>query len=481
MIEFYVKYLFMLICSFYCFTKLLNLSFAKKNYIISLGVFLVYDILICLAKLYVPHMMILVFIATIFVHSSIAHKTTFKITFMVTLISVGLNYFLFITSMLIISPLLLFIVSSTRDFEPFYFYLFSFIGFIQLILSIILFRFKRLKRGMPFLLKKIPNSLGVFICCFIIFLSTLFTMLESKNYFNEAILLICIILGVLLFIWWRRQLTISYLNRAHKNELMQLEVELEKLKKDNDNMSALIHKDNKLIPAMEMAVNNLLTEYSSSSDEHLNKRACELLSDLNRLTNERRGILDNQISQRNNLPTAGIIRFDSIISYMYEKARSMNINFDVRIDTDISQMIDTTVDLDTLVTLVADMTENAIIATNYSDNKNILLSFQNKNGVFSINVYDSGIHFEPYTIVNAGLKKASTHLDTGGSGIGLMTIFRLLVRSLSSFVIDETIEDTRYTKMVSVQFDSMNQFRIKSNRKEVLDLRKRNPRLIIET
>lgn len=481
MIESYVKYFFMLICAFYCFTKLLNLSISKKKCLVNLIAFLFSGALIYFVRINMPYIIGITLIIVLYVHVTITYSTSVKITAITSLMSIGLSYTLFSISMLVISPIMLLIVSKTHDSDKIYFYFMPLIGIVQIFLAISLFHIKRLKRGMPFLLQKIPNSIGIFICCFIISLYSFIVILNSNDRLITIIVLISIILGILLFIWWRKQLTISYLNRAHKNELMQLEAELEKLKKDNDNMSALIHKDNKLIPAMEMAVNNLLTECSSSSDEHLNKRACELLSDLNKLTNERRGILDNQISHRNNLPTVGIIRFDSIISYMYEKARSMNINFDVCIDTDISQMIDTTVDLDTLVTLVADMTENAIIATNYSDNKNILLSFQNKNGVFSINVYDSGIHFEPYTIANAGLKKASTHLDTGGSGIGLMTIFRLLVRSLSSFVIDETIADTRYTKMVSVQFDSLNQFRIKSNRKEVLDLRKRNPRIIIET
>lgn len=142
-------------------------------------------------------------------------------------------------------------------------------------------------------------------------------------------------------------------------------------------------------------------------------------------------------------------------------------------------MINHPISEDALVTLIADLTENAIIATKESESKNIHLSLDMENNNFCISVFDSGIHFEPYTIENAGKKKASTHLNDGGSGIGLMTTFTFLREYLASFIIDETIENEKYTKKVTVLFDSLNEFRINSQRNEILAIGNARPDIIL--
>lgn len=352
-------------------------------------------------------------------------------------------------------------------------------GILQLILSLAIFRIKRLKKGMPFLMEKIPNALGICIACIIVFFTSLFVVLKMDNYFYDILIIFLIVSCFILFVWWRKQLTISYINRAHKNEILRLEAELEKVKKDNEHLGALIHKDNKLIPAMEMAVKDMLCEQISSSDELLAAKASTLLSDLNKLSTERAGVLNSSGHTRNHLPTTGLIRVDSIINYMHEKASAMKANFQVMIDIDINELIKTSISEDSLVTIIADLTENALIATRGCDEKNILLEINKENDKFCLSIFDSGIHFEPYTIINAGKKRASTHTDTGGSGIGLMTTFELLRKCRGSYIIDETIDNPLYTKKVSVLFDMLNEFRIYSLRSEIIDLSNEHQDIII--
>ena len=124
MIESYVKYFFMLICTFYCFSRLLNLSMSRKKYLINVGAFLLSDILICLTRFYMPHMVVIILAAIIFVQASITHNTTSKITLITSILSVGLNYIFFIISVLITSPILFFIVSKAENYKALYIFFF---------------------------------------------------------------------------------------------------------------------------------------------------------------------------------------------------------------------------------------------------------------------------------------------------------------------------------------------------------------------
>lgn len=477
MIESYIKYFFMILCAFHYFSGLLNLKISKKRYTINFVCIFLSTILIYFFRINFPYITTIMLLTIVFIHTTVTYKTSLKITLITTLLSVGLSYFTFFITTLLLSPIMAPIRYKFPDknlIDPFFMLL---TGISEIVLCFCIFRIKRLKKGMPFLLERLPISLGIFICCFIIFLTSLFTVLNNDNYFYTLLILICTILGCILFIWWRKQLTISYLNRAHQNEISRLEEELEKVKKDNEHLGKLIHKDNKLIPAMEMAVKSLLSEPYVADNEDIYHKASDLLTNLNQLTKERVGIL-NASHSKSSLPATGLVRLDSVISYMYEKALSKNIKLDASIDIDVQEMVNKSISEDVLVTLIADLTENAIIATKNTDTKNILLTLGIENKNYCVSIFDSGIPFEPYTIENAGIKKASTHLDDGGSGIGLMTTFALLKECRASFIIDETTGIKHYTKKISIMFDCMNEFRVNSQRKEVLAISHNRPDIV---
>ena len=60
-----------------------------------------------------------------------------------------------------------------------------------------------------------------------------------------------------------------------------------------------------------------------------------------------------------------------------------------------------------------------------------------------------------------------------------MTTFTLINESFASFVINESIEDSKYKKCVSIVFDYKNEFRIYTNRQEIIDLQKECPEINI--
>ncbi len=78
------------------------------------------------------------------------------------------------------------------------------------------------------------------------------------------------------------------------------------------------------------------------------------------------------------------------------------------------------------------------------------------------------IPFQPDTLLKIGKKRTTTHSDTGGSGIGLMTVFELIKKYNASFLIDESINNEFFAKNVSVVFDGLCEYRIKSTRPEII-------------
>ena len=492
MIATFIKYYFLFTCSFIIFSKLLNKKTYNNNFFIAFKSkiiayfsqavsFLMVNIIIITIRSYIPHLTILFIFISLFIYTSLVYNTLPEICITTSLISIGLNYFIFYVSTIISSPISIITMNTSINAELLDIIFISIICLTQILITFFIFSIKRLKNGMPFLREKISNKIGIFISCFILFISSLFTILDNNKRYT-LLIVFCTFMCFILFIWWRKQLTISYINRTHKNEIISLEADIKKLKRDNEQMAYIIHKDNKLIPAMIMSVENLLNKASDCDimNTTLATEATKLLNELNSLSKERKGLLGLNSPNKHNFPSTNLIRLDSVIQYMNEKCRTENIAFDVSVNADVKKLIKKSISEDALVTLIADITENAIIATRDSnESKRILLNIKKENKAYHIDVYDSGSHFPPHVIKNAGKRPTTTHLDTGGSGIGLMTTFTLLNESFASFVINESIEDPKYKKCVSFVFDYKNEFRIYTNRQEIIELQKECPEINI--
>ena len=493
MITTLIKYFFMFLCSYIFFCKLLNqklqnnffftrINSKKIAFFLQAISFLLVDIVLFIVRIYIPHLTALFLFILLSLYISFTYNILVEICIVTTLISVGFSYFALIIAVIITSPISIIAQNTSMTTELTELLLIAIVSFIQTLFTIVILKIKRLKNGMPFLREKISRKIGVFISCLIIFISSLFTILERNDGYFSLLVYFCTFMCFILFIWWRKQLTISYINRTHKNEVISLEADIKKLKNDNEQMAYIIHKDNKLIPAMIMSVENLLNKTNDCdiTNTALATEATNLLNELNSLSKERTGLLSSNSPNKLTFTSTNLIRLDSVIQYMHEKCRVENIAIDVSINADVKKLIKKSISEDALVTLVADITENAIIATrNNEDNKNILLAFKKENNTYHIDVYDSGSHFPPHVIKNAGKRPTTTHLATGGSGIGLMTTFTLLNESFASFVINESISDSKYTKCVSIVFDYKNEFRVYSNRQEIIALQKECPEINI--
>ncbi|MBR6697439.1 MAG: GHKL domain-containing protein [Lachnospiraceae bacterium] len=293
-------------------------------------------------------------------------------------------------------------------------------------------------------MEKEATSLGVALGI-IIFVATTFISLKIERNASLFMIVFILIVGFVTVFWWRKSLTQRYIEKIRLNEIENLESELAKLKTENEALAKIIHKDNKLIPAMEMSVREVLANPSKDL-------STSILEELEKLSSERKGIILTCENNDNNLPSTGFIRIDSLIKYMYQKCIANGIQFDFRFDCDMSHMLGKVINEDSFTTLIADLIENAIIATREQPVKKILFYISYEDNLYKLSFFDSGIHFDRSVILNLGKNKITTHAETGGSGIGLMSTMDIVRRHKGTFRINTELNDDTYTKQVLVTF-----------------------------
>ena len=264
--------------------------------------------------------------------------------------------------------------------------------------------------------------------------------------------------------WWQSQLTKTYRKRLAQLELESLRTELEqktallkKLETQNEEMGRLIHKDNKLIPAMEHAVSTYLA--SGFTDIALQQAQGEaLLSDLKEFSEARRGILSTFAPISAPKYNTGIPSLDAILVYMYQKAQAQGIRLYATATPEIIAALPPALTTEKLVHMLSDLLENAIIARKASSEKQIQVQIYLANGLFTIEVADTGCSFAPATLISVGLEKASTHLTEGGSGIGLLDIWKIKEETKASIHIHEYEAGAPFSKKLFITFDKKNKY-----------------------
>ena len=150
------------------------------------------------------------------------------------------------------------------------------------------------------------------------------------------------------------------------------------------------------------------------------------------------------------------------------RALKDNIFFDLSVTSDIRSYANAVISENDLNTLILDLGENALIAVRETKKRNVLVVLGTECENFVMSIYDSGLMFEQKVIENLGKRRITTHKETGGSGIGLMTTFELLRKYKASFDIDETVVSENYVKKVSVIFDGLSQCRITAESNKIV-------------
>lgn len=461
--EFVIKYLFIYTNCIYLYHKILNypISFRTKAFKFSLLTLLL-TLTASLCKIFLSACT-LIFPIILFWTILSVHCQNPKLAFVASLLSFAISYSILGFSSLTIITVFTLIGTPFSLFPMYINILLS--GALQSFIITALFHLKRLQKGMPYLCNCSILNAGMIIGCSI-FLSAVFIQTHMKTSLllqGAAIFFVELLLFILLH-WWQSQLTKAYRKRLAQLELESLRTELEqktallkKLETKNEEMGRLIHKDNKLIPAMEHAVSSYLA--SAFTDIALQQAQGEaLLSDLKEFSEARRGILSTFAPISAPKYNTGIPSLDAILVYMYQKAQVHGIRFYAAATPESIAALPPALTTEKLVHMLSDLLENAIIATKTSTEKQIQVQIYLANGLFTIEVADTGCSFEPATLISFGLEKASTHLTEGGSGIGLLDIWKIKEETKASIHIHEYEAGAPFSKKLFITFDKKNKY-----------------------
>lgn len=363
------------------------------------------------------------------------------------------------------------------------------IGIIQFLLIYLFFKIERFKYGFSFLQgketmnKENTSKIGILVSSIIIAISLVLSTYSRKT---SKILIAILILGGILMIYWIKKSITKYYKEKMKERTVEIQQEQikqqdEKIKNLQTELADVLqinHKYSHRISAMEKAVTKLGTKLQAN--EEFAEEYGDILSSIKKLSKEYKEEVASVIKETK-LPKTNIFSIDNLLEYMKQESEKDKIDFELNLDFDVSEILETKIPQSKLETMIADHIRDAIIAINCSDNKKrkIKVVLDKEDNNYQIKFYDTGIEFEIETLSKLGLKRATTHKATGGSGIGFMTTFETLKQCKASLIIEE-YSDLEYTKAVIIKFDNKNEYRIHSYRAEEIKNKIKDNRIIIE-
>lgn len=340
--------------------------------------------------------------------------------------------------------------------------------------------------------KFIKNSI-VIILTIVTFKSIDTYQILKENYtsyklYGNFLPLATFLLAILLFAWWRRMITKSYIEKIRKLERQSLYDELaenaatiRKLREDNQALARILHKDNKLIPAMENAVTEFLLCRTSAELSEAKIYGEKLVAELQFMFQDRKGIMDDYDSQNVCLTQTGTVAIDAMLAYMQKRAASGQVSFTCKHTPAAMEHLLTRISPEDLSHLLSDLLENALNAMSDTNGGKLQVVLGKLEKDAYISVADTGTSFDIETLQLLGIQQHTTHADTGGSGIGLMDIWKLKKKYRASIQIQEfESQQNAYTKKITLFFNNKNHYVIQSYRhKEIINTQTRGDLYVI--
>ena len=330
---------------------------------------------------------------------------------------------------------------------------------------------KSLCRGISFFFRRENLGLGLVLSSLVFFTANIEA--DGKEHRMVFYLIVAIVMltsGLGFYFWIRSSITAHYRermklrNEEHYRQLLtEKEQELEKLRQSNEYLAKVVHRDNHLVQSLGAAVD----AYFQSGDRAFRD---DLLREVKAFAEERGELLPKEQIASRILPSTGNLMIDGAINGLYAKAVSRGIDCSLSVSAAADEVIGKYLSRTELQTLLCDHIKNAVIAVEAKGEENgkIYVSLSEKNGCYEIGIFASGIPFEIATLDRLGKEPATTHADSGGSGIGFMTTFRVLEKARASLMITEFENPTPFSKSVVFRFDGASAFIISSCRGEEL-------------
>ena len=341
-------------------------------------------------------------------------------------ISSGISYFFEIIGVIIIGSIFYFFKCDGPD-------IFSDIltSIIQLSLTILLFKIKRMASGFRFFENKNNFGVGLLISGPILVLEGIYKKNLELN--TNAFLLFALLISAFgLFLWIRSAITRYYRKslKAKAEEYSKLELaekkkETEKLLNENLTLSSIIHLDNYLIDTLETTLNIL----------HTNPENSKAINTLRILTKQRNEFVNDKIIKDKILPTTGNSVIDTVFTDIYIKSVSRGIDFNLNVDCDVNYLIHNIIEQADFENLIRSITTNSIvdIESNPDTNGKIMITLTMPNDIYEFTILDNGVVSED----------------------NINSILETINKSNASIRIKEFNNMDSFTKAITIRFDGL--------------------------
>ena len=487
MLDCFIRNFSIFMPSIFIFFKLLNIKITKKHTFFLL-LSLVMTVSLFLSYFFTNNQSLnwLCILLTLFFLMKFITQVNLSITYLTVLFSFSLSFVSFCFSSLIV----------TLFFSLFYYGNYSlpilFMRIITTILQFLLlntcFHIPRLQKGMKFLYHIPFTNIGSSLCIFVIMLIIMLCKASfTLQTFTSELTILIIIAGLLLIYWWNYHITQTYRKFLRKNELDSLTLLLEErnqqilaLKNENDYLAELIHKDNKTIPAITKAI---LESYENKTPLNLSEWETDspLYKKLKQFYDERIEAVDTHEKKRLDFPHTGFDTIDASLSLMKSETLNAGIPFEVVLFDTAGAFIPDEITEDDFNHMLSNLLSNAFNACLDVSGASIQVYLGKKEGISTIRIYNSGNVFSIETLNNLGLARHTTHAETGGSGIGLMSIWKLKQKYKATLLIEDTVGTDTVSKStcMNILFNYKNHYMIQSNRYKELTTYINRPDVLI--
>ena len=455
----FIRRVLIIMCTYYVFIKVINIKL--KDIKVSDKILIIISIPIisfitCSVKFEVKHYRIFVELFLISVINYLVYKKEIYYSFLLTTISFGINY-----SIYMLSVIIAFIPNAIFKIQNDYIGLLIILVIYTVLINRI-FKLKRLKYGISLLNGKLQDSyisylffnLCIIILAFAIVLQEIPVLGIRKVGLGLMLLIIVIFITIKesIKLYYKQNLLIKDLEST-KKELSEKNEELAKLEKENLEFSKTSHSLAHRQKALEYKLNKLINGDKATPQDTTKEELKKELEDISKDIYKKPSDIE--------IEKTGIDKIDNMLEYMKSECDKNNIEFNLQIIGNIHYMVNHFISENDLEILLADHIKDAIIAIQHSTNKNrsILVKIGKIQKYYGIYIYDSGVEFTDEVLNKLGKEPITTHKDSGGTGMGFMNTFDTLKRynaSLNIIKIDKPSLDN-YTKSVEILFNSKNE------------------------
>ncbi len=462
----------MLACSLYAYVKItdsklkpIHLLYIPAFAVCSAGLHFVWVYF----RLAVPVALLFICVLAFF----IGFRRRFYSTLSLSTMALGMTVFFMAVSTAIASLAMLlldrFIPENFKDL-----FIVSIFSVLMILLTLLIFKIKKIKkRIVPITNDDVYEKL-LFISVLSIFGMTLTFTTDREATFLEIGFIFISFCCLSIILGWRKMTANSYRKNILDRNVEVLEysareynAERERLAEQNSELAKIIHRDNKLLPAMELSVRSLLERYPDD------KQAKELLQGLNKLFAERANAVESFRSEATILQTSGDVTIDSVLGFLNAKAADYKVEFTAEAEEGAVEFFrEQFKELTDFNAILCDLGENALIAAKHVENGKVKAVLDYAGGIATLKLYDNGAPFDEKVIAEMGRTEITTHKNDGGSGIGLVTAFKILKKYSASICIDEVLAEDAckadgYAKCIVIRADGNGLRVIKTGRDSV--------------